>query len=367
MTKKRYHGRASFVAMSVFFVAIIILIHGTMAFQISKIKMNEQLKLTSGIIMDQFIMSYGNFEQVKSALIHQTTAQYDQKLVGIYKNIDKTYQDKQYKQLYRPLSDDQLFEISIRPINVRTQKFLTEKIGVDLNSLNPYQVISMAYKGVNSKTIEKRLLVGKTSDQSAVILIEMTLDIGEVTIEEAKKSIQEALGNNMYMSSFSNRFYVLSHNGNLLYSTGTKLNKGLMQATDSYSGSKITDLIFKTDTVYTEVLYRDTNGLNRSALRVQRSESNGLVYVLELDQDKVFSQMNQYVQYFWYMSFVILLVNLGVISYFWRKNKLSADWFFDCEFDETCYIMYDDCYQTKGSSGEVYKEKKGVLKWAKIH
>lgn len=321
MSKPQYQGRSSFVAMSVFFVVVIILVHGTMAFQISKIKMNDQLKLASNAIMNQFIMSYSNFEHVKQQLTKETTAQYDEKLIQIYDKTNQAYVSKSYTQMYRPLTDDNLFEIVIKPCNAKTKKFLAEKIGVDMDALNPYELISMNFQGLNGKSINKRLLIGKTSNKQAVITIEMSVDVGSDPIEVVEKSMSSVLGNNLYMSNFASRFYVVTTQGEVLYNTGTKLNSGLIQAIDSYSGSSIKNLIVDTDVEFTDVLYKDLNGLNRSGLRIKRDFDTGVIYILELDQDKVFEKMNRYVQYFWYISFVIVVVNLGVISYFWRKNK----------------------------------------------
>lgn len=321
MSRRQMNSQASFIAMSVFIVAIIILIHGTMAFQLSKIKMNEQLKEASHVIMEQFIMSYGNYESVKAQLVEENIKQFDKEVIKIYDKIDAAFVQKSYDILFRPLTDDALFDISIRPNTPRTRRYIEDKIGVEYSELRPYKIVDYSINSDGKVHISKHVLVGKSSDNKGIIIIEMSINYGSLPMKKAESIIENILETNSYLSSFSSKFYVVDQQGVIQYSTGNKINTDIMEKVDSYTGLAIKDIVLKGKTSFVNVIYKSDGAMHKSGLRIQFNPEVNHYYILELDQESIYSKINSYILYFWYISFLFIGISIAVVIVAWRKNN----------------------------------------------
>jgi hypothetical protein len=319
----------AFLIMGIFLVEIMGLIQAVFSQQVIKYHLEAQIETVSETLLNQFVVSYSLREEKQKMVSDLNKKTFDNGLIMLYKsfselaNVEKNYSKEFRKESY--ISSEQLYQVDILPNSGMFSKRYARRMGVDMNTIKDYKILSYETRDNNRLLMDKHVLIGISKDRKRIIRIEIDQSKIQKKLDETNRKMAALFNYDYYFTEKTGNFYVFAANGKTVYQGGLEKNADYFKGMELASGRSVIDLIHQEKDLYQRIIYKKGKTIKHSFIRSVYDDEKNLYYVFEVDEKQVLGHVQNRIEQIWIIGLCVLastvLILYGVWHYSRRNEK----------------------------------------------
>jgi hypothetical protein len=321
--KKSKSAQLAFLIMSIFLVELIGLLQAVFSEQLVKYNLDNQIQYTSEMLLNQFITSYSANENIQSGIKNFSYQNFDEGLIKLYKSLKETtaFQKKGQERAY--IGEDSLYQVEIKENTKQNRHFYSEDLGLDVDGIKSYKILSYEMKQEDRVLVGRRILVGLSDDRKWIISVEINQKEITTRMERTNRTMASILNSAYYFNERTGNFYVFAARGQVLYQGGLEKNATYFKNIDLNSGKRIGRLLRQERSSYQRIIYQKENEIKRSIIRTIYDEKLNVYFVYEMDQDKIFGKVEERLKMTWIIGLSVMTATFSglFLIYYHRRSK----------------------------------------------
>lgn len=311
----------AFILMGVFILEIIGMLQAVFSEQLIKYNLDTQIQYTSEMLLNQFKSSYSANENIQKGIENFCYSNFDAGLVKLYKSLKSVVSTKENAAEVTFNGKDNLYQVEIHENNQANRDFFSERLGLKVEAIKDYKILSYEMKQDERLLLERRILLGRSQDKKWLISIEINQKEIQTQMERTNRTMSSLLNSAYYFSDKTGNFYVIDGAGELLYQGGLEKNATYFSNQELNSGEAVIDLLRQKRSLYKHIIYMKEDQVQRAIIRTIYDEDNDLYFVYEIDQDRIFKKIDARIRWTWIIGLSALIITFIVLYVYWESHK----------------------------------------------